>query len=246
MGAKSPLTIQTTPNGLEFSNTNTSSPKSASYATYTPAKPIMKPSIASTAPSLPVSQSVPTTPNPTAPITSSPSTTTHSLPISTPIKSSSTSSSSSRSRPPTVSTSRSRSASSSRKSPSVSPAVICLARASFDFAARSSLELSLSEGEVVKVIEKVDETWWKGRKLQQVGAFPISYVTELTERVNDYYEVLADYTATSIKELSIVRGEILFITAKSPTGWWNAQNLVTKATGWIPSDYVVQVIKPQS
>ncbi|KAK6171084.1 hypothetical protein SNE40_019344 [Patella caerulea] len=48
--------------------------------------------------------------------------------------------------------------------------------AKFDFESQSQDELAFKKGDIIRVIEKVDENWWKGELSAQVGIFPITYV----------------------------------------------------------------------
>ncbi|KAJ8264176.1 hypothetical protein GJAV_G00146070 [Gymnothorax javanicus] len=53
------------------------------------------------------------------------------------------------------------------------------ARARYDFSARDRTELSLREGDTVKIISKKDPNgWWKGEVYGRVGLFPANYVEE--------------------------------------------------------------------
>ncbi|KAJ8352335.1 hypothetical protein SKAU_G00238110, partial [Synaphobranchus kaupii] len=53
------------------------------------------------------------------------------------------------------------------------------ARARYDFSARDRTELSLREGDTVKIIsKKASNGWWKGEVYGRVGLFPANYVEE--------------------------------------------------------------------
>ncbi|XP_043550899.1 proto-oncogene vav-like [Chiloscyllium plagiosum] len=53
------------------------------------------------------------------------------------------------------------------------------AKARYDFSARDRSELSLKEGDVVKIINKKGSPgWWKGEVYGRVGFFPANYVEE--------------------------------------------------------------------
>ncbi|KAG7480474.1 hypothetical protein MATL_G00056440 [Megalops atlanticus] len=60
------------------------------------------------------------------------------------------------------------------------PRVIGTAVARYNFAARDLRELSLREGDVVKIYSKIggDQGWWKGETNGRVGWFPSTYVDE--------------------------------------------------------------------
>ncbi|XP_031433613.1 guanine nucleotide exchange factor VAV2 isoform X11 [Clupea harengus] len=78
---------------------------------------------------------------------------------------------------------KSRDRSSSRsltRSPVFTPRVVSSAVARYNFAARDMRELSLREGDVVKIYSKIggDQGWWKGEANGRIGWFPSTYVDE--------------------------------------------------------------------
>nr|XP_023674461.1 guanine nucleotide exchange factor VAV2-like isoform X6 [Paramormyrops kingsleyae] len=60
------------------------------------------------------------------------------------------------------------------------PRVVSTAVARYNFAARDMRELSLREGDVVKIYSKIggDQGWWKGEVNGRIGWFPSTYVDE--------------------------------------------------------------------
>uniref|UniRef100_A0A8C9TPW9 Vav guanine nucleotide exchange factor 2 n=1 Tax=Scleropages formosus TaxID=113540 RepID=A0A8C9TPW9_SCLFO len=60
------------------------------------------------------------------------------------------------------------------------PRVVGTAVARYNFAARDMRELSLREGDIVKIYSKIggDQGWWKGEANGRVGWFPSTYVDE--------------------------------------------------------------------
>ncbi|XP_056287758.1 guanine nucleotide exchange factor VAV2 isoform X5 [Pseudoliparis swirei] len=60
------------------------------------------------------------------------------------------------------------------------PRVVSTAVARYNFAARDMRELSLREGDVVKIYSKIggDQGWWKGEANGRIGWFPSTYVDE--------------------------------------------------------------------
>uniref|UniRef100_A0A3Q3R5C9 Osteoclast-stimulating factor 1 n=1 Tax=Monopterus albus TaxID=43700 RepID=A0A3Q3R5C9_MONAL len=54
-----------------------------------------------------------------------------------------------------------------------------VARARYDFSARDRTELSLREGDTIKILSKKGQSgWWKGEVYGRVGLFPANYVEE--------------------------------------------------------------------
>ncbi|KAL7978444.1 hypothetical protein Chor_004261 [Crotalus horridus] len=77
--------------------------------------------------------------------------------------------------------SRERSASRSlAQSPVFTPRAVGTAVARYNFAARDMRELSLQEGDVVKIYSRIggDQGWWKGEANGRIGWFPSTYVEE--------------------------------------------------------------------
>ncbi|XP_053267291.1 guanine nucleotide exchange factor VAV2 isoform X2 [Pleuronectes platessa] len=68
----------------------------------------------------------------------------------------------------------------STRSPVFTPRVVSSAVARYNFAARDMRELSLREGDVVKIYSKIggDQGWWKGEANGRIGWFPSTYVDE--------------------------------------------------------------------
>uniref|UniRef100_A0A3B3R0K2 Vav guanine nucleotide exchange factor 2 n=1 Tax=Paramormyrops kingsleyae TaxID=1676925 RepID=A0A3B3R0K2_9TELE len=68
----------------------------------------------------------------------------------------------------------------SARSPVFTPRVVSTAVARYNFAARDMRELSLREGDVVKIYSKIggDQGWWKGEVNGRIGWFPSTYVDE--------------------------------------------------------------------
>ncbi|XP_030219134.1 guanine nucleotide exchange factor VAV3 isoform X2 [Gadus morhua] len=59
-----------------------------------------------------------------------------------------------------------------------SPRVVNTAVARYDFSSRDTRELSLAEGDVVKIYFKMSNGWWRGDVDGRVGWFPSTYVEE--------------------------------------------------------------------
>ncbi|XP_064873577.1 guanine nucleotide exchange factor VAV2 isoform X11 [Oncorhynchus nerka] len=68
----------------------------------------------------------------------------------------------------------------STRSPVFTPRVVSTAVARYNFAARDMRELSLREGDIVKIYSKIggDQGWWKGEANGRIGWFPSTYVDE--------------------------------------------------------------------
>jgi hypothetical protein len=54
---------------------------------------------------------------------------------------------------------------------------IFFVKANYNFIAESDNELSIKKGDIIKVIEKIDEGWWVGSLNDEIGMFPSNYAT---------------------------------------------------------------------
>ena len=54
-------------------------------------------------------------------------------------------------------------------------------RAMFDFDAQGPDELGFRKGDMIRVTQRVDDSWWRGELGGQEGMFPVTYV----ERIQD-------------------------------------------------------------
>ena len=62
------------------------------------------------------------------------------------------------------------------------PSQLDFAKALYDFNAQSPAEISLQKGQIIAILEKVDQGWWKGRTQSgQIGFFPANRV-EIIEK----------------------------------------------------------------
>uniref|UniRef100_A0AAQ4RQJ7 Vav 3 guanine nucleotide exchange factor b n=1 Tax=Gasterosteus aculeatus aculeatus TaxID=481459 RepID=A0AAQ4RQJ7_GASAC len=59
-----------------------------------------------------------------------------------------------------------------------SPRVVGVAVARYDFCSRDTRELSLLQGDIIKIYTKMSNGWWKGEIDGRMGWFPSTYVEE--------------------------------------------------------------------
>ncbi|XP_024860593.1 guanine nucleotide exchange factor VAV3 isoform X2 [Kryptolebias marmoratus] len=59
-----------------------------------------------------------------------------------------------------------------------SPRVVGVAVARYDFSARDTREISLQQGDIIRIYTKMANGWWKGESDGKVGWFPSTYVDE--------------------------------------------------------------------
>lgn len=126
----------------------------------------------------------------------------------------------------------------------------------FNYTLQRPDEMSLTKGEQVTVLEKSNDGWWKGRKLDNsVGWFPSNYVEIIEQNENTEYSTAAmlepriqeqetvvaiyAFTGSTQVELSFEKGERLVIIDKpgDDPDWWRAQN-ERGDVGLVPQNYV--------
>lgn len=54
-------------------------------------------------------------------------------------------------------------------------------KALFDFEAKEKGELSFKRGEIIQVLDKIDDNWWTGACKGHTGIFPQNYVTPVND-----------------------------------------------------------------
>lgn len=84
-------------------------------------------------------------------------------------------------------------------------------RAIAPFPAGEEGDLELIEGELVEIVERVDEAWMKGKKdTGECGIFPSNFV----EPIDDQYIATFDYASDEPLDLSFAAGETITVTSK--------------------------------
>ena len=64
----------------------------------------------------------------------------------------------------------------------------------FDYVANSPSELSLEAGDIIELMEKRSDGWWRGRCREKEGLFPSSFVVELDPDEDTNLRALIDAT----------------------------------------------------
>ena len=54
-------------------------------------------------------------------------------------------------------------------------------QAIFDFDAQGPDELGFRKGDIIRVTQRVDESWWRGELKGQEGMFPQTYVERMPQ-----------------------------------------------------------------
>ncbi|RXN38181.1 butyrophilin 2 [Labeo rohita] len=107
-----------------------------------------------------------------------------------------------------------------------------------DFTPEDDDELKLLKGETIEILKKSEGGWWKGKKNNQTGFFPTSYVKEI-EPSKDKCVALYDFTPEDDDELKLLKGETIEILEKSGGEWWKGKK--NNQTGVFPTSYVKEI-----
>ncbi|KAI8373277.1 hypothetical protein BD560DRAFT_328204 [Blakeslea trispora] len=114
-------------------------------------------------------------------------------------------------------------------------------RSLYDYDAQNEDELSIQEGELLQLVEQDDGSGWIKAKSsnQLLGLIPASYVEYLSSETEEKQETvvaLYDFDATVAEELDLKEGDIIYVTKKDNSGWW--EGVIDGKTGIFPSNYV--------
>eukprot|EP01135_Chromosphaera_perkinsii_P006897 Nk52_evm52s621 gene=Nk52_evmTU52s621 len=139
-----------------------------------------------------------------------------------------------------------------------------IARAMHDYDPVNEGDLELREGDTVKVLEKVNEGWWKGEFNGEIGMFPANYVEELgpdgalpdvgdesAEQDNGeklIAKVMIAHQAGGDTELSLSVNDLIEVSDMSNDEWWEGTRTgrgKKVECGWFPAN-CVQLLSKRS
>lgn len=121
--------------------------------------------------------------------------------------------------------------------------------AKYAFEPQHNDELALKKGDKIKVIEKQEDGWWKGRIGNNEGWFPSNYVQpEVTTKLENKEKktalhkvrTLYNFDPKNPEELSFKKDEILDVIDKPEDDpeWWSARRQ-DGSSGLVPRNYIV-------
>ncbi|XP_075699210.1 dynamin-binding protein isoform X2 [Rhinoderma darwinii] len=101
-------------------------------------------------------------------------------------------------------------------------------RAMFDFSPSVSEELTLFAGDVIEVLNVIDEFWLLGNKEGITGQFPVSFVEALTiptmKHGEKMYVCISDFTSHEPGALSFQRGDLVVLEGSLASSWLQGRN----------------------
>jgi len=116
--------------------------------------------------------------------------------------------------------------------PPISRTDSCVAM--YDYHSTQPTDLSFTSGSVIRIVERTDADWWKGRCNDFEGYFPCSYVLEVAKDVQ-VLRVLYPFSAQDVKEMSVNEGDIL-VLIETDDDWVKVKTL--NGEGLVPIAYV--------
>ncbi|KAI8085032.1 uncharacterized protein BX664DRAFT_338374 [Halteromyces radiatus] len=118
-------------------------------------------------------------------------------------------------------------------------------QALYDYEARTPDEITINENDILYVIEKEDNDWWKAELKQisneepgPIGLVPASYLEEVSPigKVRAEY----DYDAQQEEELSFTEGQEMWLLERDDPDWYLVK-LDTGDIGLAPANYVLVI-----
>ncbi|KAF8487578.1 hypothetical protein JB92DRAFT_3021974 [Gautieria morchelliformis] len=127
---------------------------------------------------------------------------------------------------------------------------IAIVKALYDYEPSSEDELAMSEGQILFLVERTDDEWWKVKhkpasqdeETGPSGLVPASYVEE-TEPIS-VVKALYDYEAVAGGELSIIEGETLLVYGKEEDWLLVKCERDGGKVGYVPGNYVGEGEEP--
>lgn len=121
------------------------------------------------------------------------------------------------------------------------------AKALFTFSGKSEKELSFKKGDVIDLTHSVDQNWLEGKLGDSKGIFPKAYVkvlqvsSEAVEQTAEKPQLLKakgrfDFSGQSERELSFKRDDMLLISKKIDSNWY--EGFHDERKGIFPIAYV--------
>eukprot|EP01117_Protostelium_nocturnum_P004462 TRINITY_DN1606_c0_g4_i1.p1 TRINITY_DN1606_c0_g4~~TRINITY_DN1606_c0_g4_i1.p1 ORF type:complete len:445 (-),score=127.67 TRINITY_DN1606_c0_g4_i1:602-1936(-) len=106
----------------------------------------------------------------------------------------------------------------------------------YDFDATSSEEISIKEGDVIRIILKDPSGWWEAELNGKIGYVPSNYLEEKASSDVNIAVALFDYEGNGDEDfLSFKKGDTINILQKGDQ-WWEGE--LDGEIGWVPSNFL--------
>ena len=115
-----------------------------------------------------------------------------------------------------------------------------------DFEGADEHDLPFYRGQLVEIIRQHPTGWWEGEAGGRRGNFPMTFVEPVVDMSNgtfiieENFEVEMKYEAQNPGQLSLERGDVVFIYSFS-NGWCDGYNIATKERGVFPTKVIKYV-----
>ncbi|KAI9999976.1 hypothetical protein NQD34_011819, partial [Periophthalmus magnuspinnatus] len=132
----------------------------------------------------------------------------------------------------------------------------------YAYAPQNQDELELCVGEVIEIMNEIEDGWWMGIKNGKVGAFPSNFVKEIivkdtkinegksrpklsdavfTKEAMECCKVMFDYKPKAEDELELKKGDVVVILSKETEdeGWWQGE--LNGRCGFFPDNFVMLI-----
>ncbi|KAI8081130.1 hypothetical protein BDF21DRAFT_339095 [Thamnidium elegans] len=109
-------------------------------------------------------------------------------------------------------------------------------RSVYSYEAQNADELSIAEGDLLHIVEHDDGSGWiKAQLGNKIGLIPANYVEYLDDGRSTVV-ALYDFEAVNVEELNIKQGDMIIVTNKDDSGWW--EGTLNGQSGIFPANYV--------
>ncbi|KAJ6663434.1 hypothetical protein lerEdw1_009513 [Lerista edwardsae] len=118
-------------------------------------------------------------------------------------------------------------------------------RVTFPYVPTKEDELELRVGDLVQIVEEIEDGWWLGKKNRQLGAFPSNFVEELSSappaagEAPHYCRAMFDFEPEHEDELPLRVGDLVLLLSKETVdvGWWEGESHGKR--GLFPDNFVM-------
>uniref|UniRef100_A0A6A7G6Q8 Pleckstrin domain-containing protein n=1 Tax=Hirondellea gigas TaxID=1518452 RepID=A0A6A7G6Q8_9CRUS len=142
--------------------------------------------------------------------------------------------------------------------------VIAMCRALYQYSAENERELTITTGDIIRVLHKDESGWWTGQIDSNRGIFPSTYTELLSSTFvdqsssavspdpveNSIYSqvepseeldivvVTVDYLKAGKGELTLRCGDRIIVQNRDPSGWWCGKHEASDEIGWFAPEFV--------
>ena len=109
-----------------------------------------------------------------------------------------------------------------------------LVKAITEFQGEHEGDLPFRHGDLISILEEVDNNWWKGKIGENVGIFPVSFTREISSQFIATDDFLSDVDG----DLPFTRGDIITVIEQIDENWYRGS--INGSDGMFPSSFVTE------